>query len=41
MKESRMPAKTLPELATAKEQGLYNIGRASEVSGVSSNDETL
>lgn len=29
-----MSAKQLPELATAKEQGLYSIGRAAEISGV-------
>lgn len=29
-----MSAKRLPELATAKEQGLYSIGRAAEISGV-------
>jgi MerR family copper efflux transcriptional regulator len=27
-------AKALPELATAREQGLYSIGRAAEISGV-------
>jgi MerR family transcriptional regulator, copper efflux regulator len=30
----KMSAKTLPELATAKEQGFYSIGRAAEISGV-------
>ncbi|MGH8237355.1 MAG: Cu(I)-responsive transcriptional regulator [Steroidobacteraceae bacterium] len=29
-----MSAKALPELAAAKEQGLYSIGRAAEISGV-------
>jgi Cu(I)-responsive transcriptional regulator len=29
-----MSAKALPELAAAKEHGLYNIGRAAELSGV-------
>lgn len=29
-----MPAKTPPQLATAREQGLYSIGRAAEISGV-------
>lgn len=29
-----MSAKAFPELATAKEQGLYSIGRAAEISGV-------
>ena len=29
-----MSAKSLPELAAAKQQGLYSIGRAAEVSGV-------
>jgi hypothetical protein len=27
-------AKAIPELAAAKEQGLYSIGRAAEISGV-------
>jgi MerR family copper efflux transcriptional regulator len=31
-----MSPKMLPELATAKEQGLFSIGRASELSGVTS-----
>lgn len=29
-----MSAKAFPELAAAKEQGLYSIGRAAEISGV-------
>lgn len=29
-----MSAKALPEFAVAKEQGLYSIGRAAEISGV-------
>ncbi len=29
-----MSAKAIPELAAAKEQGLYSIGRAAEISGV-------
>jgi len=29
-----MSAKALPELAAAKQQGLYSIGRAAEISGV-------
>ena len=29
-----MSAKTLPEYSDAKEQGLYSIGRAAEISGV-------
>jgi MerR family copper efflux transcriptional regulator len=33
---STVSAKALPELASAKEQGLFSIGRAAEISGVSS-----
>lgn len=33
-REVAVSAKALPELATAREQGLYSIGRAAEISGV-------